>query len=156
MTNHPRYSPPPQQPGYSTAPNQPVPPAYAHGQQHPYNQQFDWRYRQSQPTQTPYRQPSEPYEPFKGTGAGPIPGGTGPGRIPVGAGVGPMPGMHPSMPLPPGPMHQKRSRAGMLAVGALAIGVVSAGIGGAAATVVELGTHSSGGGGGLVMGGAPR
>ena len=92
MTNHPRYSPPPQQPGYSTAPNQPVPPAYAHGQQHPYNQQFDWRYRQSQPTQTPYRQPYEPYEPFKGTGAGPIPGGTGPGRIPVGAGVGPMAG----------------------------------------------------------------
>jgi putative serine protease PepD len=43
----------------------------------------------------------------------------------------------------------------MLAVGALAIGVVSAGIGGAAATVIELGTHSSGGGGGLIMGGAP-
>jgi len=42
----------------------------------------------------------------------------------------------------------------MLAVGALAIGVVSAGIGGAAATVVELGSHSSGGGG-LIMGGAP-
>ena len=43
----------------------------------------------------------------------------------------------------------------MLAVGALAIGLVSAGIGGAAATVVELGSHSSGGGGGLIMGGAP-
>jgi putative serine protease PepD len=43
----------------------------------------------------------------------------------------------------------------MLAVGALAIGVVSAGIGGAAATVIELGSHSSGGGGGLIMGGAP-
>jgi putative serine protease PepD len=42
----------------------------------------------------------------------------------------------------------------MLAVGALAIGVVSAGIGGAAATVVELGSHSSAGGG-LIMGGAP-
>ena len=43
----------------------------------------------------------------------------------------------------------------MLAVGALAIALVSAGIGGAAATVVELGSHSSGGGGGLIMGGAP-
>ena len=43
----------------------------------------------------------------------------------------------------------------MLAVGALAIGLVSAGIGGAAATVVEMGSHSSGGGGGLIMGGAP-
>ena len=43
----------------------------------------------------------------------------------------------------------------MLAVGALAIALVSAGIGGAAATVVELGSHSSGGRGGLIMGGAP-
>ncbi len=43
----------------------------------------------------------------------------------------------------------------MLAVGALAIGLVSAGIGGAAATVVELGSHSSSGGGGLILGGAP-
>jgi putative serine protease PepD len=43
----------------------------------------------------------------------------------------------------------------MLAVGALAIGVVSAGIGGLAATVVELGSHSAGGGGGLILGGAP-
>ncbi len=143
MTNHPRYSPPPQQPGYSTAPNQPVPPAYAHGQQHPYNQQFDWRYRQSQPAQTPYRQP---YDPLSGSGAGPIPGGTGPG---------PIPGLFPPMSPPPGPARQTRSRAGMLAAGALAIGVVSAGIGGAAATVVELGTHSSGSGGGLMIGGAP-
>jgi putative serine protease PepD len=43
-----------------------------------------------------------------------------------------------------------------LAVGAVAIAVVSAGIGGAAATVVELGTHSAGGsGGGLIPGAAP-
>ena len=55
------------------------------------------------------------------------------------------------MPAPLGPMHQKRPRAGMLAVGALAIGVVSAGIGGLAATVVELGSHSAGGGGGLIL-----
>ena len=44
----------------------------------------------------------------------------------------------------------------MLAAGAVAIAVVSAGIGGAAATVVELGTHTAGGnGGGLVTGAAP-
>jgi putative serine protease PepD len=147
MTNDPRYSPPPQQPGYRTAPNQPVPPAYAQGQQPPYNQQLDWRYRSQplQPTQT--TQFRQPYEPFSGTGPGPIPGGTGPG---------PIPGMLPPMPPPPGPPRQKRSRAGVLAVGAVAIAVVSAGIGGAAATVVELGTHSAGGSGtGLIPGAAP-
>jgi putative serine protease PepD len=42
-----------------------------------------------------------------------------------------------------------------LVVGALAIAVVSAGIGGAAATAVELGTHSTGNGGGRVIGAAP-
>jgi putative serine protease PepD len=132
MTNDPRYSPPPQQPGYRTAPNQPAPPAYAQGHQQPYNQQFDWRY-QPQPTQT--TQFRQPYAPFSGTRPGPIPG------------------MLPPMP-PPGPVRQKRSRAGMLAVGALAIAVVSAGIGGGAATVVELGTHSAGGHGGTIIGGA--
>ena len=104
MTNHPRYSPPPQQPGYGAGPNQPAPPAYAQGQQ-PYNQQFDWRYRQQQPQ---YRQP---YEPFTatgpgrlpgGTGTGPISGGTGPGSIPGGTGRGPIPGMLPPMPGQPG------------------------------------------------------
>ncbi len=169
MTNDPRYSPPPQQPGYRTAPNQPVPPAYAQGHQQPYNQPFDWRYppphqaHPSQPTQT--TQFRQPYEPFSGTGPGPIPGGAGPGRIPGGpgagpipggTGAGPIPGMLPPMPPLPGPVRQKRSRAGILAVGAVAIAVVSAGIGGAAATVVELGTHSaSGGGSGLIPGAAP-
>src|ERR1700758_5115481 len=160
MTNDPRYSPPPQQPGYRTAPNQPVPPAYAQGHQQPYNQPFDWRYppphqaQPSQPTQT--TQFRQPYEPFSGTGPGPIPGGTGAGPIPGGTGMGPIPGMLPPMPPPPGQVRQKRSRAGILAVGAVAIAVVSAGIGGAAATVVELGTHSAGGsGGGLIPGAAP-
>ena len=164
MTNDPRYSPPPQQPGYRTGPNQPVPPAYAQGRQQPYNQQYDWRYQQpaqpSQPMQTsPYRRP---YEPFGGTGQGPIPGGTGPGPIPGGTGAGPMPGgpgtgpVHMLPPMPPGPMPQKRSRAGVLAAGALAIAVVSAGIGGAAATAVELGTHSaSSNGHGIIPGAAP-
>ncbi|ORA79832.1 trypsin-like peptidase domain-containing protein [Mycobacterium malmoense] len=143
MTNDPRYSPPPQQPGYRTGPNQPVPPAYAQGQQQPYNQPFDWRYQPQQPSQSgQYRRP---YEPF---------GGAGPGRMPGSTGPGPIPGMLP--PMPPAPVHQKRSRAGVLAVGALAIAVVSAGIGGAAATAVELGTHSAGGNGhGTIAGAAP-
>ncbi|MEY8014783.1 S1C family serine protease [Mycobacterium servetii] len=142
MTNHPRYSPPPQQqPGYRTAPNQPGGPAYAQGQQHPYNQQYDWRYPQSQPSPTAqYRRPHDPF------------GGGGPGAVPGGTGAGPMPGMLP--PMGPPPVRQKRSRGGLLAAGALAIAVVSAGIGGAAATVVELGAHSTGGHGGRVIGAA--
>ena len=158
MTNHPRYSPPPQQPGYGTAPNQPVPPAYAQGQQPAYHQPFDWRYQPSQPH---YRQP---HEPFSGTGpgrlpggpgTGPIPGGTGPGPIPGGRGPGPIPGMFPPVPPPPVAIRQRRPRTGVLAAGAVAIAVVSAGIGGAAATVVELGTHIAGGNGRLVTGAAP-
>lgn len=159
MTNDPRYSPPPQQPGYPPAPNQPAPapshagsPGYAQGQPQPYNQQFDWRYR-SQPSSSPTTQFRPPYEPFSNTGPGRIPGGTGVGPIPPGTGTGPIPGMMPGMPGPPEP--QKRSRAGLLTVGALAIAVVSAGIGGAAATAVELGTHSTGNGGGRIAGAAP-
>src|ERR1700740_1760513 len=169
MTNDPRYSPPPQQPGYRTGPNQPVPPAFGQGHQPPYTQQFDWRYPStppSPPTQTtrmsPYRRPDEP---FSGTGRGPIPGGTGPGPIPGGTGVGPMagptatgpiPGMLPPMGPPRAPMPEKRSRAGMLVVGALAVAVVSAGIGGAAATAIELGTHTAGSNGhGIIPGAAP-
>lgn len=159
MTNDPRYSPPPQQPGYPPAPNQtaPVPshagsPGYAPGQQQPYNPQYDWRYR-SQPSSSPTTQFRPPYEPFSNTGPGRIPGGTGVGPIPGGTGAGPIPGMPPGMPVPPEP--QKRSRAGLFVVGALAIAVVSAGIGGAAATAIELGTHSTGNGGGRVIGAAP-
>src|SRR5271166_545709 len=156
MTNHPRYSPPPQQPGYGGAPNQPAPPAYAQGQQ-AYNQQFDWRYQQ--PTQQFRR------DTFAGTGPGPtpggtgqipLPGGTGPGPIPVGTGPGPIPGMYLPMGPPPQMMRERRPRAGMLAIGALTIAVVSAGIGGAAASVVEL-NHGSGGpnGGAGASGAAP-
>jgi putative serine protease PepD len=160
MTNDPRYSPPPQQPGYRNAPNQPAPPAYAQGHQQPYNQPFEWRYQpsqQSQPQPTQTAQFRQPYGPFSGTGPGRIPGGTGAGPIPGGPGATrPIPGMLPPMPPPPGPVRQKRSRAGILAVGAAAIAVVSAGIGGAAATVVELGTHSvAGNGSGLIPGAAP-
>jgi putative serine protease PepD len=164
MTNDPRYSPPPQQPGYRTGPNQPVPPAYAQGHQQPYNPQFDWRYQQSQPA--PPSQPTQyrrPYEPFGATGPGRMPGGAGPGPIPGGTGVGPIPGVTGTGPItgmlppmaPPAPVPQKRSRAGALAAGALAIAVVSAGIGGAAATAVELGTHSTSNGHGIIPGAAP-
>ncbi|QUR68753.1 S1C family serine protease [Mycobacterium spongiae] len=145
MTNHPRYSPPPQQPGYRNAPNQPVPPAYAQGQQ-AYNQQFDWRYQQSQPTQ--YRQS---FDALSGSGPGPLPGAAGSGPVSgaTGPGTGPgaIPGMLPPMAPPPAVVPQRRPRGGMLAIGALAIAVVSAGIGGAAASIVELNRSPAGGSG---------
>ncbi|MEE6179895.1 S1C family serine protease [Mycobacterium sp. 050134] len=169
MTNDPRYSPPPQQPGYRAAPNQ-APgqhgaPAYPQGHQ-PYNQQYDWRYQPSQPT-SQYRQPYEPYDQFSATGPGRIPGGTGVGPIPSGTGPGPIPGGGPGSmtgtgpitgmlpPMGPPPAPRKRSRAGLLTVGAVAIAVVSAGIGGVAATAVELGAHSTSNGHGVIPGAAP-
>jgi putative serine protease PepD len=110
MTNHPRYSPPPQQPGYRPVSDQRGAPSYSgHGQQQTYPQHYDWRYGQ----QPPYRQ--QPYGSFGGGQAGPA-GGPPPPQLGV---------------------QRNRSRAGALAVGALAIAVVSAGIGGAAASVIE-------------------
>lgn len=150
MTNHPRYSPPPQQPGYGATSSQPVPPAYAQGQQS-YTQPFDWRY------QPPSHQQYRSYDPLSGTGAGPIPGNTGSGAIPGGTGSRPIPTVSGPGPLPGQTMHgpvpgmmppmapPRRRRSGGLILGALAIAVVSAGIGGAAASVVELG-HQAGGG----------
>ncbi|UQX12123.1 S1C family serine protease [Candidatus Mycobacterium methanotrophicum] len=109
MTNHPRYSPPPQQPGYPPLPDQRGAPGYSsRGQQQTYPQRFDWRYGQ----QPPYGQP---YGSFGGRPAGP---------------AGGLPPLQPGMP-------GKRSRAGALAASALAIAVVSAGIGGAAASVID-------------------
>jgi putative serine protease PepD len=115
MTNHPRYSPPPQQHGYRPVSDQRGAPGYSgHGQQQTYPQQYNWRYGQQpqQPQQSQYR---PPYGPFGGGQAGPA-GGPPPPHLAV---------------------PRKRSRAGALAVGALAIAVVSAGIGGAAASVIE-------------------
>ena len=163
-----------------------MPPAYGQGPQHQYNQQFDWRYQPpTQQYRQPYEPyggtATGPIPGLSGTGTGPIPGmgGTGQGPIPGmgGTGQGPIPGMGgtgqrpiPGMggtgqrPIPPmlppmGPppmvIRERRSRGGLLA-GALAIAVVSAGIGGAAASVVELDHQSgSGHGGGLIPGAAP-
>src|SRR5271165_4944354 len=127
MTNQPRYSPPPQQPGNRPGPDNLAP------QQYPrqpglggYQQPYDWRYPR-QPQQ-PYRPPYDPYrDPRQGppgqVTAGQLPPGeVPPGQVPPGA---------------PGASPQKRSRAGGLMAGALAIAVVSAGIGGAVAVDVH-------------------
>jgi putative serine protease PepD len=110
MTNQPRYSPPPQQHGYRPVSDQRGATGYSgHEQQQTYPQGYDWRYGQ----QPPFRQP---YGPFAGGQPGPSAGGPPP----------------PQLGAP-----RKRSRAGALAVGAVAVAVVSAGIGGAAASVIE-------------------
>jgi putative serine protease PepD len=108
MTNHPRYSPPPQQHGYRPVSDQRGATGHSSpGQQQTYPQGYEWRYGQQpqQPQQSQYRQP---YGPFAGGQAGPQP-----------------------------PAPRKRSRAGALTVGAVAVAVVSAGIGGAAASLIE-------------------
>jgi putative serine protease PepD len=126
MTNHPRYSPPPQQPGYRPVSDQRGAPGYSgHGQQQTYPQHYDWRYGQ----QPQYRQL---YGSFGGGQGGPA-GSPPPPRLDVG---------------------RKRSRAGALAVGALAIAVVSAGVGGAVASVIEHNGQLSGLGDGTSLGGA--
>jgi putative serine protease PepD len=103
MTNHPRYSPPPQQHGYHPVSDQRGAAGLSGpGQQQTYPPGYDWRYGQ----QPPQRQHFGPF-------------GGGPGGPP------------PQLQAP-----RKRSRAGALTVGALAIAVVSAGIGGATASVV--------------------
>ncbi|MFY9764135.1 MAG: trypsin-like peptidase domain-containing protein [Mycobacterium sp.] len=127
MTNHPRYSPPPQQHGYRPVSDQRGATGYSgHGQQQTYPQGYDWRYGQ----QPSYRQQ---YGAFGAGQAGP----------PVGS--------------PPPPQlraPRKRSRAGALAVGALAIAVVSAGIGGAAASVIEHNGQLAATADGVLSGGA--
>ena len=127
MTNQPRYSPPPQQPGYGPVSDQRGAPGYSgHGQQQTYPQHYDWRYGQ----QPQYRQ--QPYGSFGG-------GQPGPAGGPPTAQLG---------------VPRKRSRGGALAVGALAIAVVSAGIGGAAASVVDHNGHLSIASDGSTFGGA--
>jgi putative serine protease PepD len=132
MTNDPRYSPPPQQPGYRPVSDQRGAPGYSgHGQQQTYPQHYDWRYgQQPHGQQPPYQQ--QPYGSF---GSGQPGHAGGPRTAPLG-------------------IPRKRSRGGALAVGALAIAVVSAGIGGAAASVVEHNGHLSIASDGSTFGGA--
>jgi putative serine protease PepD len=132
MTNDPRYSPPPQQPGYRPVSDQRGAPGYSgHGQQQTYPQHYDWRYgQQPHGQQPPYQQ--QPYGSF---GSGQPGHAGGPPTAQLG-------------------IPRKRSRGGALAVGALAIAVVSAGIGGAAASVVEHNGHLSIASDGSTFGGA--
>jgi putative serine protease PepD len=119
MTNHPRYSPPPP-PGQRPGAHEGAAPGYpGHHQGHPGQQRPGGYPQQSydwryatQPPQA-YRGPQDPYR-------------TDPTRM---------------MNVPPA-APQKRSRAGRLTVGALAIAVVSAGIGGGVATLVQPGRPS--------------
>ncbi|WP_445168834.1 S1C family serine protease [Mycolicibacterium sp. Dal123E01] len=105
MTDPSRYSPPQQQPGYP-GPNQHVAPGYS---QQPrtagHQQHYDWRYATTQQQPSQYCPPYDPYQAVRQGHPATAPG---------------MP------PMPP----RRRSRAGALTAGALAIAVVSAGIGG--------------------------
>jgi putative serine protease PepD len=108
MTNHPRYSPPPP-PGHRPGPYDRVAPGYPGAQRPGAPQQpYDWRYATQQQA---YRGPHDPYR--------------GAPQQPLGLG--------PQLPQPP----RKRSRAGALTISALAIALVSAGVGGGVATLVK-------------------
>ncbi|KKF03215.1 PDZ domain-containing protein [Mycolicibacterium obuense] len=120
MTNHPRYSPgqhPGQQPGMGgQAPQGQVGPVRSGS--HEQQPGWDWRYATEQQRQA-YRSPYDPY-----------PGAPMPNPYP-------RPGFPPAAPTP-----KKRSRATGLAAGAVALAIVSAGIGGGVATLVHP-AHSS-------------
>jgi putative serine protease PepD len=107
MTNHPYPPPLPPQPGSRQGHYQPGYP----GQHRPGGPQQapDWRYATQQ--QQPYRQPYDPYLTNDRTRLMPM--------------------------LPPQEQPRKRSRAGLLTVGALSVALVSAGIGGGVATLVR-------------------
>lgn len=110
MTNHPRYSPPPP-PGRRP---EPAAAGYPGAQRpDPYQQPYDWRY-QTQQQQQPFRAPYDPY----------------------GGAPQPATARFPHAPLPV-QQAQKRSRAGSLIAGAIALAVVSAGVGGGAALLVQ-------------------
>ncbi len=106
MTNYPRYSPPPPQPGRQPGANEPAAPVHPGQHRHgAYQQQpYDWRYA----TQQQFRAPYDPYRPQPA----------------------PVPAARQGVP-------QNRSRAGALTAGALAVAIVSAGIGGGVAMLVQ-------------------
>ncbi len=111
MTNHPRYSPPPP-PGRRPGAHEHAASGYPGAQRpDPFQQQYDWRYQTQQ--QQPFR---APYDPYRGGPAGPATA---------------------RFPQAPQPVPQKRSRAGALTAGALAVAIVSAGIGGGVALVAQ-------------------
>jgi putative serine protease PepD len=107
MTNHPRYSPPPPS-GQRPGPYDRVAPGYPGAQRPGAPQAYDWRYATQQQA---YRGQHDPYR-----GA-------------------PQQHAMPGQPVSPAP--RKRSRAGVLTIGALAIALVSAGVGGGVATLVK-------------------
>ena len=112
MTNHPRYSPPPQpgrRPGMheQSAPGYPGSPRP--GPYQPQQPPFDWRYATQQQTQSA----RPPYDPYR-TAPAPLSGAP-----------------------------QKRSRAGALTAGALALAIVSAGVGGGVALLAQPGKPSA-------------
>ncbi len=124
MTNHPRYSPPPPPPppGHRPGAREGLAPGYP-GAPRPGaahpQQSYDWRYA-TEPPQA-YRGPHDPYRTAD----------------------------HTRMMPPPPAAPRRRSRAGRLTIGALAIAVLSAGVGGGVATLVQperpvLGASSSG------------
>lgn len=110
MTNHPRYSPPPP-PGRPESAAAGYPAAQ---RPDPYQRQpYDWRY-QTQQQQQAFRAPYDPY----------------------GGAPQPATARFPHAPLPV-QQAQKRSRAGSLIAGAIAVAVVSAGVGGGVALLVQ-------------------
>lgn len=109
MTNHPRYSPPPP-PGHRPGAHESAAPGYPGQHRQGTHPQQSYDWRYAT-QQEPYRGPQDPYRPVDPT------------RM---------------MPMAP-PSPQRRSRAGRLTVGALAIAVLSAGVGGGVATLVQPG-----------------
>ncbi|MGV0642153.1 S1C family serine protease [Mycolicibacterium sp. XJ879] len=113
MTNHPRYSSPPPQPGRRPGGHENAVPGYP-GAQRPghYQQPYDWRYATQQQQQQQHAPFRAPHDPYRGAPQ-PMAGG------------------------PSGPSAQKPSRAGVLTVGALALAMVSAGVGGGVALLAQ-------------------
>ncbi|BBY75639.1 peptidase S1 [Mycolicibacterium parafortuitum] len=127
MTNHPRYSPTPQpgrQTGYpGQAPQGPAGSPRSGSYEPQGTGSWDWRYATEQQRQA-FR---GPYDPYPGA------------QMPTGPGQYPRPGAPTP---PPGP--RKRSRASGLIAGALALSLLSAGVGGGVAMLVHP-DHSVGG-----------
>jgi putative serine protease PepD len=119
MTNHPRYSPPPPQQGHRPGGHEQHAAPGYPGAHRPGSYQPQQPYDWRYATQQQFR---APYDPYRGA---PQPSGMLP------------------------PMPQKRSRAGALTAGAVAVAIVSAGIGGGVALLVQPDRPASSSVGGL-------